>query len=159
MVSKNAALKEALLAVKDVYEQAEVAGISSFFKNSGVGVGLPDTGRCIISVEEGKIHVRTSLACIGQGMATVTTQIACETLNLPPEMIVAEAPDTRRTPNSGTTTASRQSLFTGEATRRAAMQLRYELDMGRALSDLEGEEFYGEYSAKTDPLINDKKSS
>ena len=24
-------------------------------------------------------------------MATVTTQIACETLNLPPEMIVAEA--------------------------------------------------------------------
>ncbi|MGC3314055.1 selenium-dependent xanthine dehydrogenase [Enterococcus faecalis] len=157
-VSKNAALKEALLAVKDVYEQAEVAGISSFFKNSGVGVGLPDTGRCIISVEEGKIHVRTSAACIGQGMATVTTQIACETLNLPPEMIVAEAPDTRRTPNSGTTTASRQSLFTGEATRRAAMQLRYELDMGRALSDLEGEEFYGEYSAKTDPLINDKKS-
>ncbi|HAP4487370.1 selenium-dependent xanthine dehydrogenase [Enterococcus faecalis] len=158
LVSKNAALKEALLAVKDVYEQAEVAGISSFFKNSGVGVGLPDTGRCIISVEEGKIHVRTSAACIGQGMATVTTQIACETLNLPPEMIVAEAPDTRRTPNSGTTTASRQSLFTGEATRRAAMQLRYELDMGRALSDLEGEEFYGEYSAKTDPLINDKKS-
>ena len=54
LVSKNAALKEALLAVKDVYEQAEVAGISSFFKNSGVGVGLPDTGRCIISVEEGK---------------------------------------------------------------------------------------------------------
>ena len=37
LVSKNAALKEALLAVKDVYEQAEVAGISSFFKNSGVG--------------------------------------------------------------------------------------------------------------------------
>ncbi|MGC3786828.1 molybdopterin cofactor-binding domain-containing protein, partial [Enterococcus faecalis] len=31
-------------------------------------------------------------------------------------------------------------------------------DMGRALSDLEGEEFYGEYSAKTDPLNNDKKS-
>ena len=96
-----------------------------------MGVGLPDTGRCIISVEEGKIHVRTS--CLYRsGMATVTTQIACETLNLPPEMIVAEAPDTRRTPNSGTTTASRQSLFTGEATRRAAMQLRYELDMGRA---------------------------
>ncbi len=111
--------------------------------------GLPDTGRCIISVEEGKKYMSAQVvACIGQGMATVTTQIACETLNLPPEMIVAEAPDTRRTPNSGTTTASRQSLFTGEATRRAAMQLRYELDMGRALSDLEGEEFYGEYSAK-----------
>lgn len=158
LVSKNAALKETLLAVKDAYENAEIAGISCFFKNSGIGVGLSDVGRCIVSVEDGKVHVRTSAACIGQGMATVTTQVACETLDLPPEMIIAEAPDTRRTPDSGTTTASRQSLFTGEATRRAAMQLRYELDMGRALSDLEGQEFYGEYSAKTDPLINDKKS-
>ncbi|MEI5989084.1 selenium-dependent molybdenum hydroxylase 1 [Enterococcus termitis] len=158
LVSKNAALKETLLAVKDAYDDAKIAGISCFFKNSGIGVGLSDVGRCIVSVEEGKVHVRTSAACIGQGMATVTTQVACETLNLPPEMIIAEAPDTRRTPDSGTTTASRQSLFTGEATRRAAMQLRYELDMGRALSDLEGQEFYGEYSAKTDPLINDKKS-
>ncbi|MGX7263075.1 selenium-dependent xanthine dehydrogenase [Enterococcus crotali] len=158
LVSKNAALKETLLAVKDAYDNAKIAGISCFFKNSGIGVGLSDVGRCIVSVEEGKVHVRTSAACIGQGMATVTTQVACETLNLPPEMIIAEAPDTRRTPDSGTTTASRQSLFTGEATRRAAMQLRYELDMGRALSDLEGQEFYGEYSAKTDPLINDKKS-
>lgn len=158
LVSKNAALKEALLAVKEAYNAAEVAGISCFFKNSGIGVGLPDVGRCIVSVENGKVHVRTSAACIGQGMATVTTQVACETLNLPPKMIIAEAPDTRRTPNSGTTTASRQSLFTGEATRRAAMQLRYELDMGRALEDLEGQEFYGEYSAVTDPLINDKRN-
>ncbi|MGG5341044.1 selenium-dependent xanthine dehydrogenase [Enterococcus sp. AZ192] len=156
LVSNNAALKETLLEVKEAYENAEIAGISCFFKNSGIGVGLSDVGRCIVSVEDGKVHVRTSAACIGQGMATVTTQVACETLNLPPEMIIAEAPDTRRTPDSGTTTASRQSLFTGEATRRAAMQLRYELDMGRSLSDLEGQEFYGEYSAKTDPLINDK---
>ena len=155
LVSNNAALKEAMLAVKDAYEGAEFAGISTFFKNSGIGVGLSDIGRCIVSVEEGQVHVRTSAACIGQGMATVTTQVACETLNLPPEMIVAEAPDTRRTPNSGTTTASRQSLFTGEATRRAAAQLRMELDMGRSLADLEGQEFYGEYSAITDPLIND----
>jgi len=158
IVSHNSALKETLLAVKESYETATVAGISCFFKNSGIGVGLPDFGRCIVSVEAGKVHVRTSAACIGQGMATVTTQVACETLNLPPEMIVAEAPDTRRTPDSGTTTASRQSLFTGEATRRAAMQLRYELDMGRPLVDLEGKEFYGEYSAETDPLINDKKN-
>lgn len=158
LVSKNAALKETLLAVKDAYDNAKIAGISCFFKNSGIGVGLPDVGRCIVSVENGKVHVRTSAACIGQGMATVSTQVACETLDLPPEMIVAEAPDTRRTPNSGTTTASRQSLFTGEAIRRAAVQLRYELDMGRALTDLEGQEFYGEYSAVTDPLINDKKN-
>lgn len=156
IVSSNAALKPCLEAVKEAYDTAKIAGISCFFKNSGIGVGLPDVGRCIVSVEEGKVHVRTSAACIGQGMATVTTQVACETLNLPPELIIAEAPDTRRTPNSGTTTASRQSLFTGEATRRAAMQLRYELDMGRTLEALEGQEFYGEYSAITDSMNSDK---
>lgn len=157
IVSKNAALKQCLLKVKDTYEQADVAGISCFYKNSGIGVGLPDSGRAIVSVEGGKIHVRTSAACIGQGMATIAAQVAIEALNVSPDLLVVEAPDTRRTPDSGTTTASRQSLFTGEAIRRAAMQLRLELDMGRDLADLEGEEFYGEYSAKTDPLINDKK--
>ena len=157
IVSKNTALVEALEAVKDTFSNAKVAGVSSFFKNSGLGVGVPDISRCIISIEKGKIHVRSSAACIGQGMATIITQMACQSLAVPPEMIVVEMPDTKRTPNSGTTTASRQSMFTGEAVRRAAMELRYELDMGRALSDMEGKEFYGEYMPNTDPLVNDKE--
>ncbi|MGM0240004.1 selenium-dependent xanthine dehydrogenase [Enterococcus sp. AZ103] len=158
VVSKNAALKESLLAVKDAYENADVAGISCFFKNSGIGVGLSDIGRCIVSVEDGKVHVRTSAACIGQGMQTVTTQIAVEALDIDPALIIAEQPDTARTPDSGTTTASRQSLFTGEATRRAAMQLRVDLDMGRTLESLEGQEYFGEYSAITDPLNSEKEN-
>lgn len=158
IVSKNAALKESLLEVKDVYDQSPVAGISCYFKNSGVGVGIPDTGRCIVSVENGKVHVRTSAAEIGQGLGTVITQIACETLDISPDLVIAERPTTRRTPNSGTTTASRQSLFTGEATRRAAQKLRIELDMGRTFEDLEGIEFYGEFSAETDGLNSDKKN-
>ncbi|MCI1904637.1 MAG: selenium-dependent xanthine dehydrogenase [Enterococcaceae bacterium] len=157
IVSKNCALRECMDQVRDAYKNAKYAGVCTFFKNSGLGVGLPDTGRCIVSVENGKFHVRTSAACIGQGMATVTTQVACETLNVPPEMIVAEHPDTRRTPNSGTTTASRQSLFTGEACRRACEQLRQVIDMGVAMEDLEGREFYGEYMAETDPMGSDKK--
>jgi CO/xanthine dehydrogenase Mo-binding subunit len=151
-------LEGCLLAVKDIYENAEVAGIASFFKNSGVGVGLPDTGRCIVSVEGGRVHVRTGAACIGQGLATVTTQMACETLNLPPRMIVAEAPDTRRTPNSGTTTASRQTVFTGEATRRAAALLKKELDKGIPIAALEGREFLGEYLGETDPMGSGKEN-
>jgi CO/xanthine dehydrogenase Mo-binding subunit len=54
------------------------------------------------------VHIRTSAACIGQGLATVTTQIVCDCLGLSPEKTIAEPPDTQRTPNSGTTTASRQ---------------------------------------------------
>ncbi len=150
------ALENCLLAVKDVYEKSPRAGIASSFKNAGLGVGVPDTSRCVLSVEKGKIHVRTSAACIGQGMATVTTQIVCQTLGVAPEAVVAEPPDTRRTPDAGTTTASRQTLLTGESTRRAALLLKAELDKGLGLADLEGREFRGEYKTDTDPMGSDK---
>ncbi len=154
-------LEACLLALKDAYDKAlaegKHAGIACAFKNSGIGVGLPDVGRCILSVESGIIHIRTAAACIGQGLATVTTQIACEVTGLPPECFTAEPPDTARTPDSGTTTASRQSVFTGEAVRRAALKLKSALEQsGGNLAKLEGREFYGEYSGVTDPIDSDK---
>jgi CO/xanthine dehydrogenase Mo-binding subunit len=160
-------LAACLLAVKDAFEGAraagKAAGIACAFKNSGVGVGIPDTGRCILSVEGGLVHIRTSAACIGQGLATVATQIVCETADVPPERVIAEPPDTLRTPNSGTTTASRQSVFTGEAVRRAAVKLKAALEAAEAdgkrangkragLANIEGAEFYGEYTGETDPM-------
>ena len=150
-------LEACLLALREPYEKAvaagKAAGIACALKNSGIGVGLPDIGRCILSVEKGIVHVRTSAACIGQGLATVLTQIVCETLKVPPSLVFAEAPDTLRTPDSGTTTASRQSLFSGEAARQAALSLRDALEKaGGDLSPLEGKEFYGEYSGVTDPM-------
>ncbi|MCL2879392.1 MAG: molybdopterin-dependent oxidoreductase, partial [Treponema sp.] len=58
-------------------------------------------------------------------------------------------------------TASRQSVFTGEAVRLAAQKLKGALAYTSGgnvsgLSDLEGREFYGEYSSETDPLGSDK---
>lgn len=158
LVTSNAALKESLLAVKDAYEAAPVAGITCFFKNSGIGVGLDDYGRCIVSIESGMIHVRSSAACIGQGFATAATQILCEAIDLSPNMIIVEDPDTKRTPDTGTTTASRQSLVTGEAIRRAGQQLREDLDMGHSIADLEGKSYYGEFNPRTDPIDSDKKN-
>lgn len=152
----STAMAECLEALKEPYEKAKFAGIASCFKNAGIGVGLSDISRCIISVENGKVHVRTGAACIGQGVATVTTQMACQTLGMPPEMIVAEPPDTRRTPDAGTTTASRQTVFSGESTRLAAAALKAELDAGKTLAELEGCEFYGEFDPKTDKMGSDK---
>jgi selenium-dependent xanthine dehydrogenase len=154
-------LEACLKAVQETYDQArsqgKVAGIACALKNAGIGVGLPDIGRCILSVEQGMIHIRTSAACIGQGLATVTTQIVCETLKVPPEKVVAEPPDTRRTPNSGTTTASRQTVFTGEATHQAALKLKAALEAaGDDLARLEGQEFFAEFSSPTDPMGSDK---
>jgi selenium-dependent xanthine dehydrogenase len=159
IAGEDVELEACLLAVKDVYEKAgaegKYAGIACAFKNSGIGVGLPDISRCILSVEQGIIHIRTSAACIGQGLAAVTTQIACETLRLTPDLFIVEAPDTKRTPNAGTTTASRQTVFTGEAVRQAALKLKDALAKTN-LAGLEGQEFYGEYSGVTDPMGSDK---
>ena len=152
----STALEECLLAVKDAFEASEYAGIASGFKNSGLGVGVPDIGRCILSVENGKIHIRSSAACIGQGMATVLAQMVCTTLNITPDLVTVEPPDTHRTPNSGTTTASRQTVFSGEAAVLAAKKLKEELDKTGSLSKLEGKEFYGEYKPQTDPMGSDK---
>ena len=143
-------LVECLEAVKEAFESNQYAGIAVSFKNSGLGNGIPDIGRCILSVEEGKVHARTSAACIGQGIGTVSVQIICEVTGLSPEYIVVEAPDTARTPDSGTTTASRQTVFTGEAMRRAAEALKLALPSDNDLSSLEGQEFHGEYAGATD---------
>ncbi|MCL2828961.1 MAG: selenium-dependent xanthine dehydrogenase [Oscillospiraceae bacterium] len=158
IADQSTALAECLEAVRDVYEGSPYTGIASCFKNSGLGVGVPDISRCIVSVERGRIHLRTSAACIGQGMATVLTQMACETLEISPEMIVVERPDTRRTPDAGTTTASRQTVFAGEATVRACQKLKAALDGGETLGDLEGREFYAEFAPQTDPIGSEKEN-
>lgn len=151
----STAIVETLEAVKEEYENAEYVGIACGIKNSGLGVGVPDIGRCKASVEKGKVHVRTAAACIGQGLLTVMLQIAGQTLQIPMDRIVMEQPDTTRTPNSGTTTASRQTLVTGEAVRRVTQLVKDDLDSGKTLEELEGKEYYAEYFAKTDPIGTD----
>lgn len=150
-------IRECLLAVKDAFYTNNRTGIACALKNSGVGVGVPDWGRCTLSVEGGKIHIRTSAACMGQGVGTVTVQIVGETIpGLKASDFVVEPPDTRRTPDSGTSTASRQTLFCGEATRRAAEKLKTALQ-NTTLHELEGMEFLGEYLGKTDAITSTKE--
>jgi selenium-dependent xanthine dehydrogenase len=148
----NAALVETLEAVKDIYEAHPRAGIASAFKNSGKGVGVRDIGRCLLSIEQGKVHLRTSAVCMGQGVATVCMQMVCQACGLHSSDVVCEAPDTVRTPDSGMSTASRHTTVTGEAALRAAKQLAEAMAAGKSLSDLEGQEFYAEYFAETDPM-------
>lgn len=155
IASSDCGIYECMEAVRDAYYASDRTGIALAMKNSGIGVGVPDTGRCTISVENGKIHIRTSAACMGQGIATVALQIAVETLRVDPELLIVEPPDTSRTPDSGTSTASRQTAFTGEAVRRAAEKLRVE--MGEfSLAELEGSEYFAEFCYETDPITSCK---
>lgn len=158
IADEGTALIETLEAVKDIYyKNKDRAGVACAFKNAGIGVGLPDIGRCKLKVENGKIHIKTSAACIGQGLGTILVQIVGEVINVNVSEIVYEMPDTKVTPNSGTTTASRQTVFTGEATRVAAVKLRESL-MRKSLIELDGTEFLGEYSGVTDKMGSEKKN-
>ena len=148
----NTNLAACLDAVKDLYYANPYAGIACGFKNSGTGMGKKDIGRVLLSVEQGKVHIRTSASCMGQGIGQMTLTEICHVTGLDPAVFVFEAADTVRTPNSGTSTASRQTVVTGEAARRAGELLKAALEGGKTLADLEGKEFLGEYSAKTDPL-------
>lgn len=150
-------LVECLEAIGADYRSDPGAGLAVAFKNTGLGMGVPDIGRCLLCVEEGLVHVRTSAACMGQGIAQMALHMLCETVALAPDRVVVEAPDTDRTPDAGTSTASRQTLFTGEAVRRAALELRAALAAaGGDLAALEGRTFLGEFSPPTDPLDSGK---
>lgn len=148
----NTNLVACIDAVKDLYYANKYAGIACGFKNSGTGMGKKDIGRVLLSVEQGKIHIRTSASCMGQGIGQMVLTEICHMSELDPALFVFENADTIRTPDSGTSTASRQTVVTGEAARRAGEKLRAALDAGKTVADLEGQEFYGEYSVKTDPL-------
>lgn len=157
IADNGTALKETLLAVKDEYEKHEFVGIACAFKNSGIGVGLPDIGRTTLEIKDEKIIIRTSAACMGQGVGTILIQVVCETLGVDSKCVKWMKPDTKLTPNSGTSTASRQTVFTGEATKVAALKLKAALE-NKSLLELDGQEFYGEYSGITDKMGSSKKN-
>ncbi len=145
---------ETLEAVKEVYESEPYAGIACAMKNAGVGVGLPDWGRCRLLVKEGKVEIHAGASCIGQGLGTVLTQVVSETTGFGIDRIVYCRPNTANSPDSGTTSGSRQTLITGEAAKRACEKLMEDLKE-RSLEELEGRDYVGEYLAKTDKMGSD----
>ena len=155
IVGAETGLVETLEAIKPYYDEAikngDPVGLACAMKNSGVGVGLPDYGRCKLVVgEDGKVHIRTGASCIGQGLGTVLVQMVVTNARLRPDEIVYERSSTL-SPDSGDTSGSRQTLITGEACRRACLLLRDAME-NQTLVELKGQEFYGEYYAKTNPL-------
>lgn len=157
IADESVGLVECLEAVKDIYESNPYAGIAVGWKNSGKGVGIIDSGRCKLLIKDGKVHVLTSAACMGQGIAIMCKTMLCEATGLEPQIVIHESADTIKTPDSGTSTASRQTVVTGEAVKRASMKLKEDLDKGLTLNELEGKEYFGEYHPMTDGLTSTKE--
>lgn len=153
------ALAETLLAVKDVFDANRGhVGIACCMKNAGTGVGLADWGRCRLTVEDGKVYIRSGASCIGQGLGTILTMVAIECTQLDESQIVYVPAETINAPDSGVTSGSRQTLVTGEALRRACELLNRDLKNYRSLKALNGKEYLGTYLAKTDKMGSIKKN-
>ncbi|MBN2560767.1 MAG: xanthine dehydrogenase family protein molybdopterin-binding subunit [Phycisphaerae bacterium] len=100
-------------------------GISNICFGLGYGDGFPDASRARVKFEDdGRLCVYTGGVEYGQGLVNVVSQIAAEELGLPLARVDVVWGDTGRTLESGSTSATRQTYFTGNAVRIAASELR-----------------------------------
>lgn len=144
------------------YENFEIEGTAYYTNNPPAGAfrGFGVTQTCfatetllnMIADEDEKVHIFSGASCIGQGLGTVLVQMIVENTDLEQKDIVYERSNTWISPDSGTTSGSRQTLITGEACRRACERLMEDRNKGMTLKETKGKVYYGEYLAKTDPL-------
>lgn len=157
VMGPDVAFKETLLAVRDVYESHPRAGLACAIKNTGIGCGLPDAGRARLHVGGGRVTVYCGGVGMGQGLEAALRQVAAQSLDLPPELVDVVLADTGTCPDSGVTTASRMTVFGGEAVRMAAARLAADAaelgaPVAEALGALDGRDYLGEFIPATDPL-------
>jgi len=77
--------------------------------------------------EDGTAHLLVSAQDIGQGSDTALTQIAAETLSIPPEKITIKTGDTDHTPYEWQTVASRITYCAGNAVKLACEDAKEQL--------------------------------
>lgn len=91
-------------------------GIATALKGVGLGRGLPDMGRAVITLDqEGCFTVAVGCPDVGQGNTIAFTQIAAEVLCCDIAQVRTITGDTLLTPDSGTSTASRSIYAAGNA--------------------------------------------
>jgi CO/xanthine dehydrogenase Mo-binding subunit/aerobic-type carbon monoxide dehydrogenase small subunit (CoxS/CutS family) len=111
----NAASKDSLRRGVGIAGMWYGCGNTSLSNPSTMRVGLKRDGR--IALHQGAVD-------IGQGSATVVTQICAEALGIPLEQFDLLSGDTDITPDCGKTSASRQTFVSGKAAFLAGKQLR-----------------------------------
>ncbi len=153
VLDKSVGIRKTLQAVKDAYYEAFNAdrpiGISCGMKNTGIGNGAMEWGKCRLVVEEdGRISLYNGFTEMGQGLLTILVQCAVEITELPAELFDPKV-DATFALQCGQTTGSRATLLGGRAVVAAAEKLKADLDAGKDLSDLQGTVYAG------DVLIDD----
>lgn len=156
VLEKSVGVKKTLEAVKDAYFEALNAGlpigIACGMKNSGIGNGAQEWGKCRLVVEgDGTVSLYNGFTEMGQGLLTILTQCAVEITGLPAKVFRPKV-DATFALQCGQTTGSRATMLGGRAVIAAAEKLKADLEGGRTLGDLVGHVYAG------DVLIDDTTS-
>ncbi|MCA9610555.1 MAG: molybdopterin-dependent oxidoreductase, partial [Myxococcales bacterium] len=136
-------LRATLEAVKDRYYEAKKAGkavgVACGLKNTGIGNGVAEWGKCRLVVEEdGTVSLYNGYTEMGQGLLTVLSQFAAEVTGLDTRVFRPKV-DSTFALDCGQTTGSRATFFGGIAAVSAAKRLREDLERGKTLGELVGQ--------------------
>jgi xanthine dehydrogenase molybdenum-binding subunit len=157
VLEKSVGVRRTLDAVKDAYYAARSAGkavgISCGIKNSGIGNGVEELGKCRLVVERDvTVSLYNGFTEMGQGLLTICVQFAVEATGLPASVFRPKV-DSTFALGCGQTTGSRATLFSGRAVLEAAAKLRADIDAGKTLGDLVGTVYAGDVVIRdTTPL-------
>jgi len=103
-------------------------GVSVICFGLGYGDGFPDVSRARCRLApDGVVEVYSSGIDVGQGLINMIAQIAAEEIGVPLERVRTILADTALTPESGSTSATRQTYFTGSSVQLAASELKKQL--------------------------------
>ncbi|HEY3305837.1 MAG TPA: xanthine dehydrogenase family protein molybdopterin-binding subunit [Candidatus Binatia bacterium] len=103
-------------------------------KNRGWGMALYDRGTpegkasSALTLEaDGKVNILTGVPDVGPGFYTISQQMVCETLGLPPEKVGVVFKDTDSLPFDPGTGGSKQTNTSGHAVKKSADEVREKL--------------------------------
>lgn len=162
VLEEGVGVEKTLLAVKDAYYAARAegraVGVACGLKNSGLGNGFVEFGKCAVAVEaDGSVGLFTGFTEMGQGLLTVLTQCAVEVTGLPASVFRPQV-NTRFDLGTGQTTGSRGTFLAGRAMIDAASKLKAELAKGKSLADLSGAVFLGEVCIDDTTALGETKN-
>jgi CO/xanthine dehydrogenase Mo-binding subunit len=154
IVNRGAGVRETLLAVKDVFQNAKYAGIACGMKNTGIGNGMQDEGRVNVEiVSPVKIILHHGWTDMGQGVDTMAVQFLSHETGIDPSIIKVKV-DTKEEASAGMTTASRATSIIGNSIANACIQLKEDLK-SKSLSDLVGKVYKGEWVCNWTTKVGD----
>lgn len=111
-------------------------GLASAMKNIGFGFGFDDHATAEVVVTRAGATVCVGTAEVGQGATTVLQQIAAASLGFPSDRVRVEWRDTDVSPDAGSSSASRQTVASGNAVLHACERARVAIDARGGLAKL-----------------------